>query len=148
MNGKISVKSTLGKGSLFEITLQNVDVSPTESVIIPDESFDLNNISFEKARVLVVDDIESNRTLIKEWLSKANLEIIEAEEGQQALLLASEYRPDIILMDIRMPVMDGYEATKQLKENPTTFKIPIVALTASVKMALQNYRIIYRTRRR
>ncbi len=134
MNGKISVKSTLGKGSLFEITLQNVDVSPTESVIIPDESFDLNNISFEKARVLVVDDIESNRTLIKEWLSKANLEIIEAEEGQQALLLASEYRPDIILMDIRMPVMDGYEATKQLKENPTTFKIPIVALTASVKM--------------
>jgi PAS domain S-box-containing protein len=134
MNGKISVKSTLGKGSLFEITLQNIDVSPSESLRIPDESFDLNNISFEKARVLVVDDIESNRTLIKEWLSKANLEILEAEDGQQALLLASEYRPDIILMDIRMPVMDGYEATKQLKENPSTFNIPIVALTASVKM--------------
>ncbi|HDN27759.1 MAG TPA: response regulator [Thioploca sp.] len=134
MNGHISVKSTVGRGSVFEIMLQDVDVSSTEPVNTQDEPFDFTTIFFEKAQVLVVDDIESNRRLIKEWLSQVNLDVIEAEDGQKALLFTEEYRPAMILMDIRMPVMDGYEATQQLKTNPSTLDIPVIALTAFVTL--------------
>jgi signal transduction histidine kinase/DNA-binding response OmpR family regulator len=134
MNGHISVKSTVGRGSVFEITLQNVEVSSTLPVKTQDDPFDLTTILFEKAMILVVDDIESNRRLIKEWLSQVNLDVIEAEDGHKALLFTEESQPDLILMDIRMPVMDGYEATQQLKANPSTLDIPVIALTASVTL--------------
>ena len=143
MNGQISVSSQIGRGSVFEITLRNVTVSATEPAETPENAFELNNISFEKAQVLLVDDIESNRTLVKEWLSQVNLDIVEAENGQKALLFADKYHPDIILMDIRMPVMDGYEATQQLKNNPNTQQIPIIALTASVGLGKKSKIMTY-----
>jgi CheY-like chemotaxis protein len=80
----------------------------------------------------VVDDVESNRDLIEEYLLSFNLEVISAENGQKALLFAKEYHPVLILMDIRMPEMDGYEVIKQLRDNQNTADIPIIALTASV----------------
>jgi len=138
MNGQISVKSSVGRGSVFEITLRDVEVSSTQAVDTHEQAFDFNGISFDKAQVLVVDDIEANRRLIKEYLSQVNLDVIEAEDGQKALLFTDEYRPDMILMDIRMPIMDGYEATQQLKANPNTLDIPVIALTASVTASDQS----------
>jgi signal transduction histidine kinase/FixJ family two-component response regulator len=132
MNGQILVKSSIGKGSVFEIILRDVDVSASALAELPDEGFNSKNISFEKAQVLVVDDIESNRNLIKEWLSQVNLEVVETENGQQAVIFAKEYHPALILMDLKMPVMDGYDATQQLKKESSTHDIPIIALTASV----------------
>ena len=134
MNGHISVDSSPGKGSRFEIALHEVKVAATPPAVRQDNPFDSNNITFEKAQVLVVDDIESNRDLINEYLSQVNLEIITAENGQEALLFVAEYRPDLILMDIRMPEMNGYEATKHLKDNPNTADIPVIALTASAAL--------------
>ncbi|HAI70343.1 MAG TPA: histidine kinase, partial [Gammaproteobacteria bacterium] len=113
------------QGSVFEIILQDVELSSTVPAVIQPEVFNVKEIIFEKAKVLVVDDMKSNRDLIKEWLSEVNLEIIEAENGQKALLLAEEYQPSIIFMDIRMPVMDGYEAMTRLKNNPKTLNIPV-----------------------
>ncbi len=132
MNGQISVESKPGKGSRFEIALHEVKVAATLPAVMQDNPFDFNTITFEKARVLVVDDIESNRDLIKEYLSPVNLEVISAENGQEALLFAEEYHPALILMDLRMPEMNGYEATEHLRDNPNTADIPIIALTASV----------------
>ena len=132
MNGQITVKSNDKHGSIFEITLRNVDVVATMGVKTSKQGFNTHNISFAKARVLTVDDIRYNRVLIKEWLSRVNLEVIEAESGQSALLLAKEYPPNLILMDLRMPKMDGYETTRRLKANPATQHIPVIALTASV----------------
>jgi len=133
MNGQINVISTVGKGSVFEIILREIKVSSINmTVVSPDMTFDLKNVFFEPAKVLVVDDIEPNRKLIREILSLVGLEISEAENGQQAVLLAEESSPDLILMDIRMPVMDGYAATKNIKTNPKTNNIPVIALTASV----------------
>jgi len=132
MKGQITVKSNDGQGSIFEIRLRHVDVSATQSSKGSKEGIGIHNITFAKGRVLTVDDIESNRNLIKEWLSQVNLEVIEAESGQSALLLAKEYHPSLILMDLRMPEMDGYETTQQLKANPATQNIPVIALTASV----------------
>jgi signal transduction histidine kinase len=134
MNGEISVESNPGKGSRFEIILHEVKVADTQPTVTQHDTFDSNNITFEKVRVLVADDIESNRQLIEEYLSQANLEVISAENGQRALLFAEEYHPALILMDLRMPEMDGYEATKRLKDNPNTADIPVIALTASVAL--------------
>jgi len=132
MKGQISLTSKVGQGSLFEITLHDVNISATANPSETQEcSFYLKNMTFGKGLVLVVDDIESNRNIINEWLSQVALSVIEASDGQKALRLASECHPDIILMDIKMPLMDGYEATRRLKENPMTSDIPIIAFTAS-----------------
>lgn len=133
MNGQITVKSTPDKGSRFEIILHEVTVAVTQhSVKKADKIFDFNQFRFEPAQVLVVDDVKSNRFLLEEYLSPLNLEVISASTGQQALLCAEEYHPDLILMDLKMPEMDGYEATQRLKNNPNTADIPVIALTASV----------------
>ncbi len=134
MDGEISVSNNPNKGSRFEITLRKVEIATVIQDVKQDKHFDLNNITFEKAQVLVVDDIESNRHLIEEYLSQVNLEVLSAENGQNALLFAEEYHPALILMDIKMPEMDGYEATKRLKDNLNTADIPVIALTASVAL--------------
>ncbi|MBE9563068.1 MAG: response regulator, partial [Proteobacteria bacterium] len=128
MNGQISIDSQVGKGSTFEITLHDVEISApklSNSTI----GTDWKTIDFNSGKVLIVDDIKYNRNIIKELLH--NLEVFEAENGQQAIIFAEKYHPDVILMDIRMPIMDGYETTKRLKANPNTAGIPIIALTAS-----------------
>jgi len=132
MGGEISVKSTPGKGSLFEVRLKDIEVANynKESIDIK-ESFTLDNTSFEQATILVADDIESNREVMKEMLPKLGLKVISAENGQTALDLVSENKVDFIFMDIRMPVLGGIEATQKLKANPKTKNIPVIALTAS-----------------
>ncbi len=132
MNGYISIQSQVDMGSVFEITLQDVKVHDMAPAIKTEDIFNLKTIYFEPARILVVDDIESNRDVIRENLSQVNLEVIEAENGQKGLLFAQEYQPALILMDLRMPIMNGYEATKLLKKNPSTQNLPVIALTASV----------------
>ncbi len=133
MNGDIVVNSIPDKGACFEITLRDVDISEKELAVIDKKSFDLEHISFQQEKVLVVDDVESNRHLLIELLTRVSLKVLTAQNGQEALLIANEYQPAIILMDIRMPVMDGIEATKQLKTNPKTKHIPIIALSAFSK---------------
>ncbi len=133
MNGKIAVNSKLRQGSIFTITLNQVKILDDE-IIIPkeEEYFEFNDISFEKAKILVVDDVQSNIDLLKGWLSSTNLEILEAENGKSALIYADKYEPDVIFMDLRMPRMNGYEVTQKLKQNPKTKNIPIIALTAAI----------------
>ena len=130
MNGEITVKSAPGVGSTFEITLRGVEISSGAPPDIGELPFDIENISFESARVLVVDDVEFNRKLLRELLTEVDAEPLTAENGKQAILMAGEFQPHIILMDIRMPVMDGFEAAKRLKANPETRDIPIIGLSA------------------
>ncbi len=132
MNGQISIQSQVGLGSIFEIILQDVKISNVAVATKTEERFDVEAISFEPARILIVDDVESNRDIISECLFQMNFEVREANDGQNGFLFAQEYHPDLILMDLRMPIMDGYEATKRLKENMSTQNIPVIALTASV----------------
>lgn len=132
MNGKISVSSVVNKGSTFTIELKDIDVAASDSLPSQDLSSNFSHLKFKKATVLVVDDVESNRLLIKEILLKRGLNVITAENGYDAIITAEEILPNIIIMDIRMPVMDGYEANNKLKENKKTKNIPVIALTASV----------------
>jgi PAS domain S-box-containing protein len=132
MNGEISVTSTVGKGSAFTVTLFQVAVASLSDVKKKEETEILPAaIVFEPALILIADDIPFNRQLIKDYLSDYGFNFLEAENGEEALRLAKRYRPHLILMDMRMPVMDGYDSTRTMKETDETQAIPIVALTAS-----------------
>jgi len=131
MNGTIKVKSEVGKGSTFSIIFRDISVSTveyTESETLKEE--EMKKIKFKKITVLMVEDIESNRILLKEHLSYYNFNIIEAGNGEEGVLKAREHKPDLILMDIQMPVLDGFQASKLIKETPGLEKIPIIAITA------------------
>jgi len=80
---------------------------------------------------LIVDDIEVNRELIKEFFYNTHIRMLEAADGKEGVLLVQEHKPDLVLMDIRMPVMDGYDATRMIKTGNHTKEIPVIALTAS-----------------
>ena len=81
-------------------------------------------------KALIVDDIEKNRRLLRMLLEYGGFEVIEAEEGQTGVMLAKEHKPDIILMDIQMPVMDGVAAMKAIRADPELSAIPIIAVTS------------------
>lgn len=131
MNGDISFKSKAGIGSTFFITLKNVEVTEEKEVKMQKKfSIDINNIIFKPSRLLVVDDDDMNRKLIKEFLMDTNIDVKEALNGKEGIEAVKQYNPDLILMDIKMPVIDGYEATKMIQEELRR-KTPIIALTAS-----------------
>jgi two-component system cell cycle response regulator DivK len=81
-------------------------------------------------RILVVEDHEDNRQILRDLLESAGYDMIEAEDGEQALTKAANYRPDMILMDIQLPILDGYEAARRLKADPTLKAIPIIVVTS------------------
>jgi two-component system cell cycle response regulator DivK len=81
-------------------------------------------------RILVVEDQEDNRQILRDLLSSVGYELIEAEDGEQGLAAAAAHRPDLILMDIQMPVLDGYETTRRIKADPALRDIPVIAVTS------------------
>ncbi|MDD2790740.1 MAG: ATP-binding protein [Sulfurimonas sp.] len=131
MNGKISLQSEEGKGSTFTVVLFGVDISSLAVAQNADEklSREKRKIRFKKAKILIADDIEDNRQLIVKNFENSNIEVITAVNGADAIEKFHTENPDLILMDIRMPIMNGYEAAMQIKK---ISQIPIIALTASV----------------
>ncbi|MCL4299405.1 MAG: response regulator [Anaerolineae bacterium] len=80
-------------------------------------------------KILIVEDVELNLDLLTQLLED-EYELVAAEDGAQGVALAEQEQPDLILMDISLPVLDGYEATRQIKANPALTHIPVIALTA------------------
>ncbi len=81
-------------------------------------------------RILVVEDQEDNRQILRDLLASTDYEIMEAENGLEALAAVAKHRPDLILMDIQLPIIDGYEATRRIKADPELRSIPIIAVTS------------------
>jgi two-component system cell cycle response regulator DivK len=81
-------------------------------------------------RVLVIEDQEDNRTILRDLLSSVGIEVLEAENGVIGVQTAKDQQPDLILMDIQMPEMDGYEASRQIKAVPALAAVPIIAVTS------------------
>lgn len=130
MGGQLTVESRVGEGTAFSLLLPDVRVAATLPAA---EAAELQAAtpSFEPATVLLVDDIDANRELLCELLRPSGFELHQARDGQQALAMAAELAPDLVLMDINMPVMDGIETTHRLKEGAAGKDIPVLALTAS-----------------
>ncbi len=81
-------------------------------------------------KILLVEDNEMNRDMLSRRLEKRGYTLVMAEDGGVGVALAKSELPDLILMDMSLPVLDGWDATKQIKADPTTAKIPVIALTA------------------
>ena len=81
-------------------------------------------------RILIVEDHEDNRRILRDLLTSAGFELIEAVTGTEGVALANAQRPDLILMDIQLPGIDGYEATRRIKANSALRSIPIIAVTS------------------
>lgn len=82
------------------------------------------------AKILLVEDNEMNRDMLSRRLTRRGYDVVIAEDGQQGVDMATSERPDLILMDMSLPVMDGWEATRRIKESGATKSIPVIALTA------------------
>ena len=131
MNGDISVESEVGKGSTFRVLLRGVEIAPADSQPIQQAAIDIEEPIFAPATILVADDVALNRDLVKGFLNDCGLTLLEAENGREAIDITQAQRPDLVLMDIKMPVLDGHAATRQLKADKELHEIPVIALTAS-----------------
>lgn len=136
MNGKISVQSEVNQGSrfTFEIELPKAEKAVGGAATeIADESAAVNHLAIPEIEVLLVDDNPDNRLLVEIYLEKTKAHVTTAEDGQQAVKAAAQKNFDVILMDMQMPVMDGYTATAKIRENEKNENRPrskIIALTA------------------
>jgi signal transduction histidine kinase/ActR/RegA family two-component response regulator len=128
MGGRITVRSAPGEGSVFTVHLPKVPVTEEKRLR---EAGPAKNLVFAPATVLLVDDIASNRAIVRGFLEKTAIRLLEAENGHEAIEIALVGKPDMIFMDMEMPVMDGRAALARLRGNPLTARIPVVALTAS-----------------
>jgi two-component system cell cycle response regulator DivK len=81
-------------------------------------------------RILVVEDTEDNRQILRDLLTNSGFELIEAVDGESGVALATSQHPDLILMDMQLPLIDGYEATRRIKSDPTMRTTPIIAVTS------------------
>ena len=133
MGGKITIKSEPGKGSIFKVSLVNVEISEEEVILKEELNFNPKSVFFKEGTVLIVDDNSENRNLIMDLLGYSSLTLIEATNGKEAIDMAKKYRPDLILMDLVMPEMNGLEAIKALKRYKDTESIPVIAISASLK---------------
>jgi CheY-like chemotaxis protein len=131
----VSLTSELGVGSCFTVEL------PCGSAVLASSKSEsqLNPVSHTQPSpstplasplILLAEDNEANIATISSYLGAKGYRIMSAKNGQEAIALAKSHQPDLILMDVQMPVMDGLEATKQIRLDPSLVNIPIIALTA------------------
>ncbi|MCP4148956.1 MAG: response regulator [bacterium] len=131
MKGRISLESKEGEGATFYVTLRDIEVLSTETNEEIEQKLTPGTLQFEGATILIADDIPMNRDLIKGYLENSGITIFEAEDGSEAVALSLRHRPDLVLMDIKMPKLSGFEAIRVFKKEKELKNIPIIVVTAS-----------------
>jgi PAS domain S-box-containing protein len=134
MDGEISLESDTSKGTTFRVVFKDVEISSEEALTREETGFDPASVVFEESQILICDDNQSARKLIADLFDASKVTIIEAKNGKEGVELATLHLPDVILMDLKMPVLNGIEAAKALKAADATKSIPIVAISASSRM--------------
>ncbi len=129
MGGNIEVVSESGKGSTFWFEIDVPVATSAPVTVTPQEA--LVGYEGERKRLLVVDDVAPNRAMMLDLLQDAGFSVAAATNGLECLILLDSFKPDLILMDVMMPVMDGNETTRQIRRMPGAGDIPIIAVTAS-----------------
>ena len=131
MRGKVEVQSEPGWGSTFRFVFPNVAITELADSTTAMTDGEGDFTQFAPATILVADDVALNRRLVAGYFEGTGHHLITATNGLEAVAQADLHRPDLILMDMRMPDLDGYEATKRLKASAALKHIPIIAVTAS-----------------
>ncbi len=130
MGGSISVKSSPGQGSDFSVAFTNIPIA--EENIVQEASGSMSVSQFKPANVLIADDVKDNRRLVTGHFKGSSVQFYEAGNGREALELLLQVPMDMVFMDLRMPVLNGYETITAMKQNEASQHIPVVAFTASV----------------
>ncbi|MDD2815909.1 MAG: CHASE domain-containing protein [Thiotrichaceae bacterium] len=131
MNGELQVHSKLGQGSQFIVSLA-LPVAKALLTHIPEQKPLIIGFEGEPRKILLIDDKWENRSILRNLLTQLGFETLEAEQGALGVEIARETLPDLIITDLVMPVMDGFEATRQLRKIPALAQTPIIAASASV----------------
>jgi signal transduction histidine kinase/DNA-binding response OmpR family regulator len=133
MGGDISVQSEPGSGSRFwfDLALPRADSVPLVAAARPR----ITGYDGPRKRLLVVDDVTGNRTVMADLLGSIGFEVVEADQGEAALQLIRMQRPDLVVMDILMPVMDGLAATQRLRQLPGGADLPVITVSAGASDA-------------
>lgn len=132
MEGIISVESEQDLGATFIITLPDIEIAAVETLTDTGaEQRNFETITFLPATILIVDDIDYNREMLATYLEGRGFTLLFAENGREAIEQSQTHSPDLVLLDMKMPEMDGYEAAKRFNIDPELKDIPLIAVTAS-----------------
>ncbi|MBV6625261.1 MAG: response regulator [Rivularia sp. (in: Bacteria)] len=132
MGSKIFVNSTFGEGSefWFDIDFPNPE-SSIESFPVENNNQKITGYQGAKRKILIVDDLDNNREILVNFLTPLGFEVMEASSGREAITKTEEYQPDLIILDLIMPEMDGWEVTQILRQESTYKNLPIIIVSAS-----------------
>ncbi len=132
MGGKIKVVSKVGEGSVFTVTIPSLKITTSEVEPVYDAHWGERNLDLiQPSLILVADDNAVNRDFMVELFGSTHHRLLVAEDGAEAIELIKKEKPDLVLMDIRMPGIDGREALGILRKTPEVGMIPVLAVTAS-----------------
>jgi len=132
MGGSITVESAPGTGSTFTISLPALRIAGASKPVKTQSTLPAELQFCENKTILIVDDVESNINLILDFLEGHPCRKLVARGGAEAVVIARQNNPDLILMDLKMPVIDGWEATRQIRQIESMKNVPIIACTANV----------------
>ena len=130
LNGTISIKSKPGKGSVFTLTFRQVKVDFNEITRVETVRDDAN-MKLAPCKIMIVDDISYNILVLKQLINSEDATFVEAKDGTDALAKLKTEKPDLIFMDIRMPGINGFDATELIKQDKDLKNIPVIAFTGS-----------------
>ena len=132
MDGTITVESEIGSGSTFTVTIPGLRIVKTKKIEQLQPALTEEISLYTDKIILIVDDVESNINLILDFLENYPCRKLIARGGAEAVVIARQNHPDLILMDLKMPVMDGWEATRHIRQSEGSKRTPIIACTANV----------------
>jgi signal transduction histidine kinase/DNA-binding NarL/FixJ family response regulator len=131
LGGSVNLQSALGQGSLFTFVFPKVQVQPQTIGGDQDSDVDTDLSQFPHLTILVIDDAQIDRDLLHQYFIRTKHRLLFAQDGEEGVEMAVTYHPDLILLDLRMPNIDGFQAIEFLKRTPATEDIPILILTAA-----------------
>jgi len=131
MGGDLQVKSKVGQGTLFWFDVTLPVFEKAEVPLVVEDNRTIIGYQGKRQKLLIVDDILSNRAVLRGLLEPLNFELVEAEDGAEGIKLAQKHHPDLILTDLVMPVLDGLGFIKQIQADPNLTTTPIIVLSAS-----------------